>query len=88
MAWRVRNTNTGKAHIVGTMDLKRYGRLPHYTVEGECDRRGNLLSPTKPSGPTTADRKAVWVAHAVACGADRDDAEAMTKDELIDQYGG
>lgn len=88
MAWRVRNTNTGKALVVGAMDVKRYGRLPHYTVEGECDRRGNLLQPAATSGPTTSDRKAVWVDHAVSHGADRDDAEAMTKDELIDQYGG
>lgn len=87
MAWRVRNTNTGKAHIVGAMDVKRYTRLPYYTVEGECDRRGNLIG-SVPSKPTTSDRKAVWVDHAVDQGADRDDAEAMTKDELIEQYGG
>lgn len=86
MAYRVRNTNTGKAHVVGAMAVKRYIHLPHYILEGECDRRGNLTG--QPAGPSTSDRKAVWVDHAVAQGADRDVAEQMTKDDLIDQYGG
>lgn len=37
--------------------------------------------------PPVSASKAVWVEHAVASGADRDEAEAMTKDELIDNYG-
>lgn len=83
MAYRVRNNNTGKPLIVGAMEVKRYGRLPHYTIEGECDRRGNLVG-----APSTSDRKAIWVDYAVAQGADRADAGQMTKDDLIDRYGG
>jgi hypothetical protein len=40
--------------------------------------------PTK--APAKADAKAAWVAWAIACGANPDDAEAMTKTDLIDTY--
>lgn len=38
--------------------------------------------------PAKADAKAAWVDWAVTCGADRAEAEASTKDELITAYGG
>lgn len=38
--------------------------------------------------PATGDRKAEWIDYAVAQGADREDAEAATKAELIELYGG
>lgn len=37
--------------------------------------------------PTKSAVKADWVAHAIAQGANETDAEAMTKQELIDTYG-
>jgi hypothetical protein len=37
-------------------------------------------------GPAQSDRKAAWVDHAVSQGADRQEAEAMTKDDLIATY--
>lgn len=37
--------------------------------------------------PATSDRKADWVDWAVAQGADRDEAEAATKADLVEQYG-
>lgn len=37
--------------------------------------------------PAQSDNKAAWVDYAVSQGADRDEAESMTKAELIDQYG-
>jgi hypothetical protein len=37
--------------------------------------------------PERHDRKAAWVAYAVSEGADRSEAEGMTKSELIDGYG-
>lgn len=37
--------------------------------------------------PASSDKKAVWVDHAVAQGMDRDEAEAMTKADLVDTYG-
>lgn len=36
--------------------------------------------------PAVAARKADWVAYAVAVGFDRDEAEALTKDELVALY--
>jgi hypothetical protein len=36
--------------------------------------------------PTKASNKAAWVDHAVAQGAERDEAEAMTKAELVERY--
>lgn len=41
--------------------------------------------PTEP--PAISAPKAAWVGWAVACGATPDDAEAMTKADLIEQYG-
>lgn len=38
-------------------------------------------------GPAKSATKAEWVDHAVSQGADRDEAEAMTKDELQSKYG-
>ena len=40
------------------------------------------------TGPSESDLKAVWVDHAVSQGADRDEAEAMTKAQLVEQFGG
>lgn len=40
-----------------------------------------------PTRPAVNDPKARWVEWAVANGADADEAEAMTKSDLIDTYG-
>lgn len=37
--------------------------------------------------PSKSDNKAAWVDYAVTQGADRDEAEASTKAELVEQYG-
>lgn len=37
--------------------------------------------------PNQSDSKADWVEYAVAQGADRADAEASTKSDLVDRYG-
>lgn len=39
------------------------------------------------SAPNSSASKAEWVDHAVANGADRDEAESMTKDDLRSTYG-
>ena len=46
-------------------------------VPGEEDER-----------PSASARKSDWVAFAVSQGADEADAEALTKAELVEQYGG
>lgn len=40
-----------------------------------------------PTAPAESDRKAAWVDHAVSQGADPAEAEAMTKADLIENYG-
>lgn len=40
----------------------------------------------EPAAPSPKDNKAAWVDYAIANGATREDAEAMTKDALIDTY--
>lgn len=37
--------------------------------------------------PAASDRKTDWVDWAVTQGADRDDAEAATKADLVEKYG-
>lgn len=39
------------------------------------------------SAPSKSDNKAAWVDHAVAQGADPDEAESLTKAELQEQFG-
>lgn len=40
-----------------------------------------------PEPPAHSDLKADWVAYAVKCGADPDEAENTTKADLIELYG-
>lgn len=42
----------------------------------------------EPVKPAQADPKAAWIDWAVSQGADTDEAEALTKAELIEFYGG
>jgi hypothetical protein len=41
-----------------------------------------------PIRPAQSAVKADWIDYAVAHGADRQQAEAMTKDDLVQKYGG
>lgn len=41
-----------------------------------------------PDVPARSANKPEWVAYAVALGADEAEAEALTKPELVEQYGG
>lgn len=43
--------------------------------------------PPPPVAPPRNARKADWVAHAVACGADPDSAAGATKQVLVTLYG-
>lgn len=42
----------------------------------------------QPERPTKSATKGEWVEYAVASGMDREEAEATTKDALIERYGG
>lgn len=51
------------------------------------NRDGTPWTGEKPvARPALTDRKADWVGYAVAQGMDPDDAEALTKQDLIDKY--
>lgn len=43
--------------------------------------------PPEPKAPAKSATKPDWVAWAVHCGADPEAAEALTKDQLVEQYG-
>lgn len=60
---------------------------------GYFRRRGYGIEAVEDAGvsagrPPQAAAKELWVAYAVACGADQTAAEAMTKADLITRYGG
>ncbi len=44
--------------------------------------------PETSSAPKHYDAKGEWVDYAVSQGADRDEAESLTKQDLIEMYGG
>lgn len=54
-------------------------------VDGKHDTI--LDEPEPPTPPKKSDTKPIWVAHAVACGADEQAATKATKQVLIDLYG-
>lgn len=76
------------------------GRGPEIVSDGILTRKGMRPTSAFAEVPVVrrdgdgaierpADRaaKAVWVAYAVDRGADPAEAEALTRDELVDQYG-
>lgn len=65
-------------------DLAEAGEDNWVRVEDAEPEQGS----DEPKRPSRADNKAAWVDWAVANDADRAEAEAMTKDDLIKAYGG
>ncbi|MEU8950901.1 hypothetical protein [Streptomyces sp. NPDC048489] len=63
------------------MMLRRY----HPTGDEESSDSTENAPATAPGRSAS---KAEWVAHAVALGLDQADAEQLTKEQLIEQYGG
>lgn len=53
----------------------------------ETEFRSALDEPVS-ERPNRSDRKEDWVDYAVSQGLDREEAEAYTKQELVDEYGG
>lgn len=62
--------------------LRRY----HDRFEPEADSGGD--SGPDAERPARSASKAEWFAYAVAHGADEAEADAATKQQLIEQYGG
>lgn len=81
----------GSADTAGTPGASATGQLPADTTDagtstsgaGSASGDGTADCPT----PAASAAKADWVTFAVSKGADRADAEAMTKPELQDRYG-
>jgi hypothetical protein len=65
--------------------LSERGTLAGAAAQRLVDERDN--SGDNSEVPAQSAPKAEWVEHAVARGADRDDAEAMTKAELVNKFG-
>lgn len=57
-------------------------------VEGESEPEPESQPEVEDETPKQSDTKATWVDFAVSQGADRNGAEDMTKQELIEMYGG
>ena len=62
------------------LDLTPAEKAERENAENESEESDNGLAKSA--------SKAAWVDHAVAQGADREEAESMTKDELQNTYGG
>ncbi|MEV6536728.1 hypothetical protein AB0M86_45470 [Streptomyces sp. NPDC051639] len=58
--------------------------LRRYHPPGDDESPENAPAPA----PGRSASKAEWIAHAVALGLDQADAEQLTKEQLIEQYGG
>jgi len=65
----------------------QYFRRRGYGVESADPSQPAAEDDASPARPKDYAAKAEWVAYAVTQGADPDEAEAMTKAELVDQYG-
>jgi hypothetical protein len=57
-------------------------------TEGSPEEPSEGVTEPEPTKPTVNDSKADWVEYAVSQGIIRDDAEAFTKQQLINQLKG
>lgn len=77
----------GRIHEVASLDSTE---IPPVRI-AKIDPNGQPFEPKAPGLPTerpaVKDNKPAWVGWAVANGMPIDDAEALTKDQLIDQFG-
>ena len=69
----------GEVHVDDT-DVQAAAEKEH----AQAAVSGELFTSDRPAGNAS---KADWKAYAVAQGADEDEAEAMSRDELREQYG-
>jgi hypothetical protein len=88
----------GEGGMVIAMDLPLPGHIEQRLTRGQIRRvnedgtpytepaDGTVAAPPSERPPQSA-AKELWVGWAVTCGALPDDAEAMTKGDLIDKYG-
>ena len=79
-----------KYTIVGDREVD--GVVPGGTIEIDDDERARQLIRAGhvervAEAPAKSASKAEWVDYAVSLGADRDEADALTKAELVERYG-
>lgn len=71
----------GKAEVTDAYLLDWF-RRHGYTVEGDAQ-----TEQADTETPNRSDPKDAWVDHAVSQGADRDEAEGLSKSDLVELYG-
>lgn len=81
---RVTNVSAGPRVIAATDEVVKPGESVE--VDRQLGERLSAQSDVwrRSDKPATSDLKAHWVDYAVSQGMDRDEAEDMTKDELIE----
>lgn len=61
--------------------------VPVVEADDQKAQYGETDSEEEDKAPAKSANKGEWVDYAVAQGADREEAEDMTKDELVEAYG-
>lgn len=80
----------GAAGTVFQMDLPLTEVMQDQATRGQLVRVNEDGSPFEteaPKRPADSAGKPAWVGYAVSRGASVDDADAMTKNDLIEKYG-
>lgn len=72
----------------GDPDAGHKDPVPMDPDVNSTDGKSALPGPNTANRPARSAPKAEWVTWAVECGAERSDAEDMTKQDLIEIYGG
>lgn len=85
---RIVERTSAREAVEAEVDVKDRGELG-ISDPGSADagRREAETAATESEVPAKSDTKAAWVDYAVSQGAERDDAEASTKADLVDRYG-
>lgn len=78
----------GKAEVDSAYLLDWF-RRHGYTVEGDTQQptQGPEPESAADQAPNRSDPKDAWVEHAVRQGADRGEAEGLSKTDLVELYG-
>jgi len=102
VAGSVNRAELAAAYAASTDETARFALAAVGAEHGMYVEGGKLIDPSAPPAPepepepepessgrpVVADNKATWVDWAVSQGLERDEAESLTKAELVELYGG